>query len=192
MRGPYTERLYMTAKSTEPSKGGLTAKQQAFKDEYLIDLNGTQAAIRAGYSEKTACEQAARLLANVKVATAIQKAMAARSERAGITQDEVIEDLKELRDICMGRKKVNITIVSRVEGVAVPMECEQLIIDPAGAKGSLDLLGKHLGMFKDKIELTGKNGGAIETSNSGLDISKLSSAALKEIIEASKGEANQG
>ncbi len=70
---------------------GLTPKQAAFVREYLVDLNATQAAIRAGYSERTANEQGARLLANVSVAAAIEAAIAARSERTEITQDMVLE-----------------------------------------------------------------------------------------------------
>ena len=74
----------------------LTAKQQRFCDEYLIDLNATQAAIRAGYSEKTACEQGARLLANVKVQKYLQKRKTDRIERTEITQDMVLLELANI------------------------------------------------------------------------------------------------
>lgn len=74
----------------------LTAKQQRFVEEYLIDLNATQAAIRAGYSPKTANEQGARLLANASVQEAIAKAMAERSRRTGISQDRVIQELARI------------------------------------------------------------------------------------------------
>lgn len=70
---------------------GLTDKQRVFVAEYLKDLNATQAAIRAGYSARTANEQGARLLANVSVAAAIEKAMTQRAERTEITQDMVLE-----------------------------------------------------------------------------------------------------
>ncbi|MDY3551419.1 terminase small subunit [Gemmata sp. JC717] len=69
----------------------LTPKQEKFVQEYLIDLNATQAAIRAGYSEKTANEQGSRLLANVSVSQAIQRAMQERSKRTAITQDDVLQ-----------------------------------------------------------------------------------------------------
>lgn len=69
----------------------LTAKQQAFADEYLKDLNGTQAAIRAGYSPKTANEQAARLLANVSVQETIREAMDKRQKRLEISADMVLK-----------------------------------------------------------------------------------------------------
>jgi len=70
---------------------GLTDKQSRFIDEYLIDLNATQAAIRAGYSERTAQEQGARLLLNVMVVAEIKLRMKAREERTEITQDMVLQ-----------------------------------------------------------------------------------------------------
>lgn len=77
--------------SNRKGEDGLTDKQRVFVAEYLKDLNATQAAIRAGYSARTANEQGARLLANVSVAAAIAKAMDVRSERTEITQDMVLE-----------------------------------------------------------------------------------------------------
>jgi len=74
----------------------LTAKQQRFVDEYLIDLNATQAATRAGYSKKTANEQGSRLLANVSVSTAIHQRMNERSGRVEITQDMVLRELAKI------------------------------------------------------------------------------------------------
>jgi len=89
----------------------LTPKQEAFVREYLVDLNATQAAIRAGYSQRTANEQGARLLANVSVRAAIEAAQAERAERVGISADAVLEqwwtiatadpaDLIDLRRTC--------------------------------------------------------------------------------------------
>lgn len=74
----------------------LTAKQQRFVDEYLIDLNATQAAIRTGYSKKTAQVQSARLLSNVMVSAAVAKGMESRSTRTGITQDMVLRELAKI------------------------------------------------------------------------------------------------
>ena len=74
----------------------LTAKQQRFCDEYLIDLNATQAAIRAGYSERTANEQGSRLLANVSVQKYLQKRKIDRIERTEITQDMVLLELANI------------------------------------------------------------------------------------------------
>ncbi|MAM60849.1 terminase small subunit [Maritimibacter sp. UBA3975] len=74
----------------------LTAKQERFVAEYLIDLNATQAAIRAGYSEKSAYSQGQRLLKNAEAQAAIQEAKAKRQKRTEITQDRVIEELAKL------------------------------------------------------------------------------------------------
>lgn len=69
----------------------LTAKQKTFVQEYLIDLNATQAAIRAGYSKKTAEQQASRLLSNVKVQEAVQVAMDKRAEKVEISAEQVLQ-----------------------------------------------------------------------------------------------------
>lgn len=71
----------------------LSPKQQLFADEYLIDLNATQAAIRAGYSPKTADVKGSQLLGIVKVRTYIEQKMAERSRRTGINQDRVLQEL---------------------------------------------------------------------------------------------------
>lgn len=71
----------------------LTPRQEAFVNEYLIDLNATQAAIRAGYSKKTADKQATQLLGKTSISQAIQAAMDERKERTEITQDRVIKEI---------------------------------------------------------------------------------------------------
>ena len=79
----------------------LTDRQQQFVDEYLIDLNATQAAIRAGYSVKTAQEQSSRLLSNVMVQKAIAEKMAERSRRTGVNQDRVVLELAKIAFVKM-------------------------------------------------------------------------------------------
>ena len=74
----------------------LTPKQQRFVAEYLIDLNATQAAIRAGYSAKTASSQGERLLRNVEVSQGLQSAQKAREQRTHITQDRVLQELARI------------------------------------------------------------------------------------------------
>jgi phage terminase small subunit len=74
----------------------LTIKQQRFVDEYLKDLNATQAAIRAGYSKKTADQQASRLLTNVKVREYLAERQDDRSKRTEITQDMVLRELAKI------------------------------------------------------------------------------------------------
>lgn len=74
----------------------LNPKQQRFVDEYLIDLNATQAAIRAGYSPKTATAIASENLSKPSISAAIACAMAERSKRTGITQDRVLNELAKV------------------------------------------------------------------------------------------------
>lgn len=140
----------------------LTAKQQRFVEEYLIDLNATQAAIRAGYSEKTANEQGSRLLANVSISEAIQEAQNKRAERTEITQDYVLNNIKSVVERCMQAEAVfnrdgSPLLIENADGDWVPA----FAFKEVGALKGLELLGKHLGMFKDKVEHTGPNGGDI-------------------------------
>lgn len=107
----------------------LTAKQALFCEEYLIDLNATQAAIRTEYSEKTANEQGARLLANVSVQEKIAELKAERAKRTEMTQDSVIQELAAVAR-------------AEVKGVRA--------VDKLKA---LELLGKHLGMFVERYEV---------------------------------------
>ena len=143
----------------------LTPKQQRFVEEYLIDLNATQAAIRAGYSEKTANEQGSRLLANVSISEAIAEAKNKRAERTEITQDYVLSNIQKVIERCMQQEAVQARDGSPllVEGPEGNLAC-LFEFKEAGALKGLELLGKHLGMFKDKIEHTGKDGGPIDLS----------------------------
>ena len=119
---------------------GLTDKQQRFVEEYLIDLNATQAAIRAGYSEKTAKSIGQENLTKPDIQKAIEEAKNQVSKRTELTVDMVVNGLlKEAQDYAEGS-----TQSARVSAWAH--------------------LGKHLGMFKDKVEHSGPNGGAIDLS----------------------------
>ncbi|MDP3013837.1 MAG: terminase small subunit [Candidatus Subteraquimicrobiales bacterium] len=110
----------------------MTPKQKLFCQEYLVDLNATQAAIRAGYSEKTANRIATENLSKPVIAEAIKEAMAERSEKMGLTQVMVIEGLlKEARNEGKGSSHS-----ARVAAWAT--------------------LGKHLGMFHERLEMMGK------------------------------------
>ena len=160
----------------------LTAKQQRFVAEYLIDLNQTQAAIRAGYSEKTAAEQASRLLTNVKVAEAIQTAMKARSERTEINADWVLKRLArdataDLADLYTEHgilKPVHEWPIAWRTGLVAGIETVQER-DGEDAEGKpvyatvrkvklldrtklVELIGKHVevGAFKEKVEHSGE------------------------------------
>ena len=128
----------------------LTPKQQRFVDEYLVDLNATQAAIRAGYSAKTANEQGNRLLANVSVQKAIQEAMSARSERTKIDQDYVVNNLVEVVERCMQRAPV-----CNMRGQQIQDEDGNHLWTFNGkvAVAALGLLGKNIGMFVERKEI---------------------------------------
>jgi phage terminase small subunit len=78
------------------SKSVLTPRQERFVREYLIDLNATQAAVRAGYSTRTARQIGARLLTNVDIVAAVAKAKQARATRLGITADQVLRELARI------------------------------------------------------------------------------------------------
>lgn len=150
------------------AKRQLSEQRQRFVDEYLIDLNGTQAAIRAGYSAKTAQEQSSRLLSNVMVQQAIAERMAERSKRTGINQDRVVLELAKMAfvkmtDIVDSKGKIKDTAtdddLSCIESVkykhsdtdtGYSVEREVKI----GSKlKALELLGKHLGMWNDKVDV---------------------------------------
>lgn len=143
----------------------LTAKQQRFCDEYLIDLNATQAAIRAEYSPKTACEQASRLLANVKVQEVIAVKMAIRSKRTGINQDRVLMEIAKMAFVNIDDVIDLNTAQVKETATKEDLACIQSVkIKPTeygterevrmcDKKSNLELLGRHLGMFKDKVEV---------------------------------------
>jgi phage terminase small subunit len=118
----------------------LSARQQRFVAEYLVDLNATQAAIRAGYSAATANQQGPRLLVNVGVALAIAEAQAERAVRTALTQDWVLNGLEENYERAMSAKPV-----LDHEGNPVGEWTYQGSV----ANRSLELVGKHLGMFTD-------------------------------------------
>lgn len=150
----------------------LSPKQERFCEEYLIDLNGTQAAIRAGYSKKTANEQAARLLANVSIASKIDELRAAQSKRTLITADRVLTELAKIAFSDMRKfSKWGPSGVSLIDSESLSDEDASCIAEVSETtsesggsikfkihdkKAALELLGKHLKLFTDKVEHSGK------------------------------------
>ena len=138
----------------------LTPKQQRFVEEYLIDLNATQAAIRAGYKNG---EIGRQLITKNNVSEAIQEAQNKRAERTEITQDYVLTNIQKVVERCMQQEAVQSRDGSPllVEGPDGDLVCLFEFKENGALKG-LELLGKHLGMFKDKIEHTGPDGKDLE------------------------------
>lgn len=146
----------------------LTPKQERFISEYLIDLNATQAAIRAGYSPKTANEQGSQLLANLSVRAHIDKAIAEQSKRTGINADRVIKELARIAfvnpaDVLNFNNATVLTDADRDDTASILSvkvkyfegEVSEREVKMADKIKALELLGKHLGMFTDKIDING-------------------------------------
>lgn len=174
----------------------LNAKQQRFVNEYLIDLNATQAAIRAGYSVKSAEHIGYQLLQKTPVAEAIAKRQQKLAEKLEVTQERIVAELAKIGFADIRRAiKWNghlikeednpdggdvLVIKTIVSNHVTLIDSEELDDDTAAAiasisqnatggislkmhdkKGALVDLGKHLGMFIDKHELSGPEGGPV-------------------------------
>lgn len=144
-------------------------KQNRFVEEYLIDLNATQAAIRAGYSPRTADKQGFQLLENPRISDKISKAMAKRSRRTGINQDRVVRELAKIALVNPGNI-INLKDASvREDATDDDKACIQSVkvktsesdkgtivereIKFQDKTRALELLGKHLGMWNDKLSI---------------------------------------
>ena len=146
----------------------MTKKQKRFVEEYLIDLNATQAAIRAGYKAESARQLANENLTKPYISAAIDRAMAERSKRTGINQDRVIQELARIAFVKITdvidengeiRRDANVDDLATVEAVKIK-EVEnqwgtgrEREVRLASKLKALELLGKHLGMFKDKLDV---------------------------------------
>lgn len=163
----------------------LTARQKAFVDNYLIDLNGTQAAIRAGYSANSANEQAYDLLARPHIAAAVERGKAQRAARVGVTQEQVLQEMALLANSSIEHYKITddgylaptedapegvmraIQSVKRRKmvresqdgSITITYEIEFKLWDKPTP---LKLMGRHTGLFPNRVEVTGKNGAPIE------------------------------
>ena len=148
----------------------MTEKQKIFADEYLIDLNAMRA-YRVAYpsvkKDEVAAAAAARLLKNVKVAVYIQKRMEERQKRTEITQDRVLEELAaiafaratdyaEVKGECVRIKDTDALAEQQIRAIAGIKEGKYGIeLKLNDKEKALELLGRHLGMFKDKLEVSG-------------------------------------
>ena len=144
----------------------MNKRQQLFCDEYLIDLNATQAAIRAGYSEKTAYSIGEENLKKPELKEYIDKRIEERQKRTELTQDMVINELKAIA-FCNATKfasvKNGIVYINNTDDleedtkkaiVGIKEGKNGIEITSAGKIQASEMLGKHLGMFKEKIEIS--------------------------------------
>lgn len=151
---------------------GLTDKQKAFVAEYLVDLNATQAAVRAGYSAKTAYSTGQENLKKPEIQDAIQQAQCHREKRTLVTQDRVVAELAKIafgdaRDVMRwgpgGVVLVPSDILTDDQAASVAEVSESTTKDGGSIKlkrhdkvKALELLGRHLGMWNDKLDISGK------------------------------------
>lgn len=156
----------------------MTKKQKRFAEEYLIDLNATQAAIRAGYSPDTAKEIGCENLTKPNIRACIDREMAERSKRTGVNADRVVQELAKIAFV--NAVDVIDPETATVKEDALPEDTaaiQSVKVKTFGDDGlereikmadklkALELLGKHMGMFKDKVELSG----TLDTEKTKLD-----------------------
>jgi phage terminase small subunit len=169
-------------KSKEPRK--LTPKQERFCQEYVIDLNGAQAAIRAKYSERSADKIAWELLENSRVSERVSQLKAAQLKRLGLEADTILRELlsiatadatqafddmgglKPFKEWPAGLKKSlsSLEVTELFDGQGMQRAAIGLLkkVRFWDKPRSLEMLGKHLKLFAERMELTGKDGAPIE------------------------------
>lgn len=168
----------------------MTKKQKCFVEEYLIDLNATQAAIRAGYSPDTAYSIGQENLKKPEIKMRIDRAMAERSKRTGISQDRVLRELARIALLKMTdvvdsegriRDSASEDDLACIESIKYKRSdsetgaSEEREVKVASKLKALELLCRHLGMFRDNLTLT------VETSQKLDDIlSQIGGEGLEE------------
>lgn len=180
----------------------LNEKQARFAKEYLVDLNATQAAIRAGYSEKTAKMQGSRLMTNDDVSAEVQRLIASREQRTEITADRVVKELahiafSDITEIVSGGAGAVLYVQELSSLPEHVRRCIAEVSETQGPDGSgtlkvklhskvqaLRMLMDHLGMDAPK-RLAGEDGGPIKVEMSTADGAELARRALAQL--AAKG-----
>ncbi len=145
---------------SKKAENGLTEQQEKFCREYVLDYNGTQAAIRAGYSEKTARSQASRLLTNDDILSRVHAIQIIELKKLSVTPESVVMRYLEIYDRCMQATPVMEWDYNEHKLV----ETGEYVFDSKGAINALSKIGDYLAMFTKKIEHSGK----IDTENSEL------------------------
>lgn len=155
----------------------MTAKQKRFCEEYLIDLNATQAAIRAGYSPETAKSVGSENLTKPDLRARIDREIAERSRRTGVSADRVVRELAKLafvkatdiidpvtatvRDTASEEDKACIAAVKYKASSGESSDSVEREIRLCDKLKALELLGRHLGMFSDKLTVSTPSDGCL-------------------------------
>jgi phage terminase small subunit len=184
----------------------LKPRHSAFVDQYLVDFSGTQAAIRAGYSAKTAAQIGSRLLRNASIATEIERRREKSAAKVGLTRERVLRETEliahsNLTDFLVDSATGNVTLregapadawkavasISRTPGmfgVAVKIQ-----LWPKGEM--VKMAGKHLNVegFGDRVEHTGKDGGPIQYEGM---TTEQKQARLLELAAAAEARTKEG
>jgi phage terminase small subunit len=157
-----------------------------FCQEYLIDLNGTQAAIRAGYAPRSANVTASQLLTKPNIQRRVQELFDARSKRVQVNQDYVLSVIVETIERCRQSVRPKLARDGEHDLTETPTgEGLAYVFDAANILRGTDQLGRHLKMFTDKVEHTGKDGGAVKLITASMD-PKEAAQAYKELLAASQ------
>lgn len=164
----------MTKPKKKPRKQVGKPSRDRFVDEFMVDRNATQAAIRAGYSERTAGSAGHRLLKTAAILAEINKRGAEQSQRLQITSDRIMQEYERLAlldpiDLFRpdGTMKTLAEIPEDARRTIAGIEVREITVDEvttvvlkkvkiADKKGALDSLAKILGMMKERVEVTGK------------------------------------
>lgn len=137
----------------------LTDKQELFAREFIVDLNATQAAIRAGYSEKSSRNQGARMMANDDILQRISELNQERLDRVQIDADYVLRQAVKLHERCMQE----VEPITDRRGEEIKDEQGRTIFgfDSKGAAAALKLVGEHITVQAFKKQISNEHGGAI-------------------------------
>lgn len=127
-------------------------KHERFCQEYVVDYNGTKAAIRAGYKEDSARVKASKMLTNANILSRVRELQHEQVERLAVTQDYVVLQLLETYQKCLEETPV----LKFDPDLGEMVETGKYQFDSRGAIRALELLGKHLGMYNDKLQISGK------------------------------------
>jgi phage terminase small subunit len=186
----------------------LNQKQELFIAEYLVDRNATRAYKAAGYSENGASVGASKLLANAKVQARIAEIHDKRLKNLDITAERVLSELAKIGFANMldylrfgegGNTTVDLAKLTYDQGAAIQEVTIEEFMERTGPGKedvervkrtkfkigdklrALEMLGRHLKLFTEKVEVTGKNGGPIEAQPAAVDLSKLADQELEDL-----------